>query len=160
PRSARLLTTVLMVLVAFHGASASSVEDAPDYKIAFSSLGPVDAEMFIADGNGENAGPFLSHVGFDGNASFSRDGQWIVFTSDREGSWDIFRARPDGTGLERLVDSAAYDDQAAISPDGRILAFVSSRGGNADIWTLELETKKLHNVTAHPAGDFRPAWSP
>jgi TolB protein len=25
---------------------------------------------------------------------------------------------------------------------------------------LELETRRLVNVTNHPAGDFRPAWAP
>jgi TolB protein len=37
---------------------------------------------------------------------------------------------------------------------------VSSRSGQADIWVLELETRRLVNVTNHPAGDFRPAWAP
>ena len=97
---------------------------------------------------------------FDANASFSPDGQWVVFTSTREGSADLFRVRLDGSGLERLTDSPAFDDQAAFSPDGRAVAFVSSRSGQADIWVLELETRRLVNVTKHPAGDFRPAWSP
>jgi TolB protein len=96
----------------------------------------------------------------DYNASFSHDGRWVLFTSEREGSADIYRVRPDGAGLERLTDDPAFDDQAALSPDGKYLAFVSSRGGQADIWLLELSTKKLRNLTNHPAGDFRPSWSP
>jgi Tol biopolymer transport system component len=48
----------------------------------------------------------------------------------------------------------------ALSPDGRYLAFVSSRSGNADVWILDLRTQALRNLTAHPRGDFRPAWSP
>lgn len=130
------------------------------YELAFASFGPNNADIFIADGHGENPRPFLPHPGFDGNASFTADGAWIIFTSDREGSLDIFRAHSDGDGLERLVDDPAYDDQAALSADGTHLAFVSSRSGNADIWVLELATKTLRNLTHHPAGDFRPAWSP
>src|SRR6185503_2210847 len=82
-----------------------------------------------------------------------------VFTSERDGSYDVYRAHPDGSVLERLVDDPAYDDQATLSPDGRSLAFVSTRSGQADIWILELATKKLRNLTNHAAGDFRPAWS-
>jgi Tol biopolymer transport system component len=132
----------------------------PVYEIAFASLGPLDAELLIADADGNNAKPLLPHAGFDGNASFSRDSKWIVFTSERDGSYDIYRAHSDGSGLERLVDDPAYDDQAALSPDGKFLAFVSNRSGQADIWILDLATKKLRNLTNHPAGDFRPAWSP
>ncbi len=130
------------------------------YEIAFASFGPNNAEIFVADGNGENPKPFLPHSGFDGNASFSRDGNWIVFTSERYGSFDVYRARRDGSSLERLVSDPAYDDQAALSPDGRQLAFVSSRTGDADVWILDLEKGSLRNLTHHPAGDFRPAWSP
>lgn len=133
---------------------------APIYEIAFSSMGPINADVFIADADGNHAKPLLAHAGFDGNGSFSRDGQWVVFTSERDGSYDIYRAHPDASGLERLVDHPAYDDQAALSPDGRSLAFVSTRLGQADIWILDLATKKLRNLTTHPAGDFRPAWSP
>lgn len=132
----------------------------PRYEIAFASFGPVNAEIFLADASGNNAEPLLPHAGFDGNASFSRDGAWVVFTSERGGSYDIYRAHPDGTALERLVDDPAYDDQATLSPDGKSLAFVSSRSGQADIWILELATRKVRNLSNHAGGDFRPAWSP
>jgi Tol biopolymer transport system component len=69
--------------------------------------------------------PLLPNAGFDYNASFSADGKWIIFTSERGGSADIYRVRPDGSGLERLTDDRAYDDQGALSPDGKQLAFVS-----------------------------------
>ena len=140
--------------------TAAAEPAGPIYEIAFSSLGPINADLFIADSDGNHAMPLLPHAGFDGNGSFSRDGQWVVFTSERGGSYDIYRAHPDGSGLERLVDHPAYDDQAALSPDGQLLAFVSTRSGQADIWILELATKKLRNLTNHPAGDFRPSWSP
>lgn len=94
-------------------------------------------------------------------ASFSPDGNWVLFTSTRGGgAADIYRVRTDGTGLERLTDSPAFDDQAVLSPDGKTMAFVSDRSGQADIWLLDLESRKLRNLTDHPGGDFRPAWSP
>ena len=74
----------------------------------------------------------------DYDPAWSPDGQSIVFTSEREGSADLFRVKPDGTALERLTDSPAYDDQAAFSPDGKQLVFVTTRaGGTADLWTME-----------------------
>jgi Tol biopolymer transport system component len=97
----------------------------------------------------------------DYNPTFSYDGRWIVFTSERFGSPDVFRVHPDGSGLERLTDSAAFDDQGALSPDGRTLAFVSTReGGTANIWLLDIATRHFRNLTRNKAGNFRPSWSP
>jgi Tol biopolymer transport system component len=130
------------------------------YTIAYASFAPVHAQLFLAQADGSRSRIFLPSPAQQWNASYSRDGAWIVFTSTREGSADIYRAHPDGKGLERLTDDPAFDDQAALSPDGRRLAFVSTRGGSAQIWVLDLHSRKLRNLTAHAGGHFRPAWSP
>jgi Tol biopolymer transport system component len=129
-------------------------------RILLYRIGPSQSTLFFANADGSDERPLLPNSGFDYNASFSADGKWIVFTSERGGSADIYRVHPDGSGLERLTDDSAYDDQAALSPDGKQLAFVSSRGtGSADIWVLDLQTKKARNLT-HAPGSFRPSWSP
>src|SRR5262249_10198839 len=96
----------------------------------------------------------------DCNASFSPDGQWVVFTSYRNGSADLYQVHPDGSGLERLTDDPAYDDQAAVSPNGKQIVFVSNRGGFANLWLLDRATKRVRRLTKHDSGDFRPSWSP
>lgn len=110
---------------------------APQYTIAFGSLGPSRTTVYLADGDGSGARPLFAGPTVDYNASLSRDGSWIVFTLDRSGSADIFRVHPDGSGLERLTTDAAFDDQGVLSPDGRWLAFVSTRAGSANIWLRE-----------------------
>src|SRR6185503_8361490 len=116
--------------------------------------------------DGSDERPLLPAAGVDYDATWSPDGATIVFTSDREGSPDLFRVKPDGTGRERLTDNPAYDDQAAFSPDGTQLAFVSSRdGGYARIYTMDLKSRRTKAVTMTTAetgmgGDFRPSWSP
>ena len=119
------------------------------------------SELMIAGADGSNPRKLVPGTEIDYNASFSHDGQWVVFTSDRSGSADIFRVRVDGRDLERLTDSRAFDDQAALSPDNRALAFVSSRGdGSTDIYIMDLERRDVRNLTKAPGGDFRPSWSP
>ena len=71
------------------------------YSIAFASFAPIDTDIFIATADGSDAKPLLPHPDLDYNPSFSPDGRWIVFTSTRNGSADVFRVRTDGTGLER-----------------------------------------------------------
>ena len=130
-------------------------------RIVFNRLAPVRIGLFLADADGRNERPLLPAAGLDYDASFSTDGKWIIFTSERAGSADIYRVHPDGGGLERITDSPSYDDQAALSPDGRTLAFVSTRdGGTANIWLLDLAGRRYSNVTKNTSGNFRPAWSP
>ena len=129
---------------------------AQEYTIAFNTFAPRDTDIFVADVDGRNAGALFPDPALDYNASFSADGEWVIFTSERGGSGDIYRARVDGSCLERLVDEPAFDDQAALSPDYRSLAFVSSRGGQADIWIVDLQTRRTRKLIAAPAsGEFR-----
>src|SRR5580658_3956330 len=112
--------------------------------------------LFLSGPDGQNEREFLPGPESNYNPSFSADGRWIVFTSERFGSADVFRAHPDGSGLQRLTDSAAFDDQGALSPDGRTLAFVSTRGsGTANIWLLDIATHRFRNLTRNTAGNFR-----
>ena len=138
------------------------VDQAPA-RIFFSRVFPSPGQLglFIANADGTDEHPLLSPPDIDYDAAWSADGAWIALTSERDGSADIYRVRPDGSGLERLTDSPAYDDQAGFSPDGRQIVFVTTRaGGTADLWTLDVQTHRAKALTSGPGGDFRPAWSP
>jgi Tol biopolymer transport system component len=135
-------------------------------------IGPSKSELYVANSDGSDEHKLLPSDGFDYHASYSYDGKWIVFTSERSGygQADLYRARTDGTGLERLTDDPALDDQGVLSPDDSQLAFVSTRQRHhANIWILDLRTKRLFNLTGlsqiqgdpmKPDGFFRPSWSP
>jgi TolB protein len=142
-------------------AFASSLNCSGADKILFSRLGPSQGALFIsnADGSAEHA---LTQPGvLDYNPSWSAKGDWIVFTSERAGSADLYRIHPDGAGIERLTDNPAYDDQAAFSPDGSHIVFVSTRaGGRANLWILDVASRKAAPLTSGNGGDFRPSWSP
>ena len=127
--------------------------------LAFASFAPQNAEIFIQQDGGE-AKVLAPHSALDFNPTLSPDNQWVVFTSNRTGSSDLYRVRTDGSRLERLTDHRSYDDQAAVAPDGRRVAFVSTRDGAANIWVLDLQNRKLRQLTRERAGSFRPAWSP
>jgi Tol biopolymer transport system component len=135
-------------------------------------IGPSASELFIANADGSNEHPLLAKSELDYHASYSANGQWVSFTSERNGlgQADIYRVHPDGSALERLTNSPALDDQSALSPDASRLAFVSTRlNHTTNIWVLNIKTKKLVNLTgkggiqgnpAKPNGFFHPSWSP
>ena len=131
------------------------------HRILFSELAPAASTIAIANADGIGERVLVRSSSLDYNAAWSPVGDWIAFTSEREGSADLYRIKPDGTALERLTDSPAYDDQAAFSPDGRQIVFVTTRAaGRANLWILDSRTRKLRPLTAGNGGDFRPSWSP
>ncbi|MGT2476987.1 hypothetical protein [Paraburkholderia terrae] len=138
-------------------------------------IGPVTSELYVSNADGSGEHRLIATDGFDYHASFSKDGQWIVFTSERDGLGEsnLYRVKIDGSGLQRLTDHIAVDDAAVISPaDPNLIAFVSSRRGEAgfgttNVWTLNIATGALKNVTgsipfdtSKPHSYFRPSWSP
>jgi Tol biopolymer transport system component len=135
-------------------------------------IGPSASQIFLCNADGSGERKLIDSGTLDYNASFSADGQWIVFTSERDGlgNSNLYRARADGSQVERLTDSPAVDDAAVLSPDGSKVAFVSTRDGFlANIWVLDLGSRQLRNLTGVPGiqgrpglpnGFYRPAWSP
>ena len=153
---------------------SSSANAAVNGTMLLNRIGPTVSELYVSNADGSAERKLIATAGYDYHASFSKDGQWIVFTSERDGlgQSNIYRVKADGTGLQRLTSHVAVDDAAVFSPtDANIIAFVSSRSGaagfgTANIWTLNIATGALTNVTgalgfdpAKPHGYFRPAWS-
>ncbi|CAK7205415.1 hypothetical protein SEUCBS139899_008186 [Sporothrix eucalyptigena] len=144
-------------------------------------IAPSTSQIYIANADGSNATLLLpdqknsTSPTFDLHPSWSPDSKWIVFTSERrgDGQADIYRVRPDGTGLETLVDTNAFEDNGVLSPDGTMLAYVSTQGNHtANIWVkgvgghgpspmnlTDLPATRPRNSSS-PQGHFRPAWSP
>lgn len=130
-------------------------------RVLFAHLAPTQATLFISNADGSGERPLTQPGSLDYNPAWSPKGDWIVFTSERAGSADLYRIHPDGTGLDRLTVNPAYDDQAAFSPTGKQIVFVSTRAaGRANLWILDQVTRKVRPLTSGNGGDFRPAWSP
>jgi len=109
----------------------------------------------------ESTGLPLAQDGDAGWASWSPDGLWVAYAAGGEGSRDIHRVRPDGTGAESLASDPADDFDPAYAPDGRTLAFVSTRGGGAPVLHVMDAAGGEARMLADLGGPVRrPMWSP
>ncbi len=82
---------------------------------------------------------------------FSRGYVWPVY-----GTYDIFKSKPDGSGLTRLTSTPGYDAEATIGPDGRIV-FTSVRDGDMEIYSMNADggdVKRLTNRVGPDGGPF------
>ncbi|WP_138429810.1 PD40 domain-containing protein [Fodinibius saliphilus] len=145
----------------------SLAQEKPPEKIIYTTLRPANQDIYLLDNNGEKPSPLTDHLGLDYNPTFSPDGRWLVYTSERNGNTDLYALDLDnGGGPVRLTSNPAMDDAADISSDGERIVFVSTRDGNADIFMMPFtpgdlsSENKAENLTQSPLGEFRPAFSP
>ena len=68
-----------------------------------------------------------SDPGYEGEPTFSPDGETIAYASDRSGDLEIYLQQVAGGEAINLTRHPGDDAQPAFSPDGRQIAFVSTR---------------------------------
>ena len=115
--------------------------------------------------------PLTSEPGYEGEPTFSPDGETIAYVSDRTGNFDIFLKQVSGGPDINITNSPADDVQPAFSPDGKQIAFVSTRGSTThlvyenfgvpptggDIWVMPALGGSPRRIAV--SGNF-PSWSP
>jgi Tol biopolymer transport system component len=107
----------------------------------------------------------LTKFAAEGNphaAVWSRDGQWLAFSSDRSGAANIFIQAVDGTGTaERLVSSPHHGDPASWSADGRWLAYAEADPATGwNVWALDLESRQTTPFRRTASAEQHPTVSP
>ena len=84
----------------------------------------------------------------------------VVFQSDRDGNWEVYKMRDDGYNQQRLTNNAADDVSPVWSPDGNEIVFASNRDGNWEIYKMRQDGYHQQSLTDNEADDVSPAWSP
>ena len=85
-------------------------------RVLFARLAHTKAVLYVSQADGGHERALASSTSLDYDPAWSPKGDWIAFTSERNGSADLYRVHPDGSGFERLTDNPAYGIQAAFSP--------------------------------------------
>jgi Tol biopolymer transport system component len=85
----------------------------------------------------------------------SRGYVWPIYSS-----YDIYRARPDGSEISKLTDVEGYDAEATVSPMGDRIVFTSMRDGDLDIYSMNLDGSDVVRLTDAIGYDGGPFYSP
>ncbi|ESQ34630.1 hypothetical protein EUTSA_v10009943mg [Eutrema salsugineum] len=156
----------------------------PDGKlIVFRSGRTGHKNLYLMDAEkGETSGLWRLTEGAwtDTMCSWSPDGEWIAFASDREspgsGSFELFLIHPNGTGLRKLIQSGSggRTNHPIFSPDSKSIVFTSDYAGISaepisnphhyqpygDIFTVKLDGSNLRRLTHNSYEDGTPVWAP
>ncbi len=125
----RCAWTFCLVLAGVLGLAAGEVKLArhPSYhagKIAFSYLG----DIWTVNEDGANPRRITDHRARDIYPRFSPDGQWIAFSSNRYGNYDVFIIPAASGAARRLTYHTGNDLVVGWSRDGQRVVFQAARG--------------------------------
>ena len=87
----------------------------------------------------------------------------IAYTFEKDGAWQLFTMRPDGTGIRQLTHFRRPQGTGSPdwSPDGTRIAFDNDRTGDSEVWTINADGSGLRRITHDPkTSDGSPVWSP
>jgi eukaryotic-like serine/threonine-protein kinase len=94
--------------------------------------------------------------GLQTHVTFSPDGRFVAYASDRAGNFDIWVQAVTGGDPVQVTKSPAHDTQPAWSPDGSSLVFRSERegGGLFLVPALGGVERQLTSFGMHPSWSF------
>ncbi len=152
----------------------------PDYSQGYVWALYPTYDIFVADPNGDNVVRLTDTPGYDAEATISRDGTKIVFTSLRDGDLDIYVMDADGSNVKRLTNQLGYDGGPFFSYDGtkivyrayhpeteaeradyqRLLKQNLIRPSRLDIFVMDADGSNKRRLTNNGAANFAPYFFP
>lgn len=152
----------------------------PDYSKGY--VWPIydSYDIYTAKRDGSDLKRLTNPPGYDAEATITRDGKKIVFTSTRNGDIDIYTMNADGSNVKQLTHELGYDGGPFWSYDGKkivyraehpktpaeitdykqLLAESKIRPGNLEIWVMDADGGNKRQVTHNGAANFAPYFTP
>ena len=91
---------------------------------------------------------------------WSPDGQWLLFTGQRNNDFDIYKIPVNGGDEVRLTTAPGLDDGSEFSPDGKYIYFNSARTGTMQVWRMKPDGSGQEQITNDAFNNWFPHVSP
>jgi TolB protein len=133
----------------------------PDGRKLVVTLGGIEGnpDIYILDITSRETKRLTTHRAIDTEGTWSPDGRYIYFTSDRSGGPQVYRVSANGGTPERITFEGSYNARPRLSPDGTRLAMVHNDRGNYRIAVMNIERKDLL-VLSTGRQDESPSFAP
>jgi len=123
--------------------------------------GSPDVKLWVVEDDGKNP---VARTGFEigSEYSWSPDGKWIAVAHTKDGNYEIYKLRVDGSQLVRLTKNQFTDRYPRWSPKGDKIAFVSRRYGDEDIYVIDADGTGEKNLMPGDGSENwnrQPSWS-
>jgi Tol biopolymer transport system component len=129
--------------------------------IAYFSIGERQEDIFIGTSDGKSIRRVTDDIARDRSAMFTRDGQSVVFYSNRDGGWAIWTIRIDGSNLRKLAGIEGGVIYPIVSPLDNTVVFTPTKS-DLGIFSVPFSGGQPTNLPGSrtSAGDFYPSsWS-
>lgn len=130
----------------------------PGGRVVFSVFAGRNTDLYSMNPDGTDRVQLTANAGQDNTGPWtSPDGRYIVFTSNRTGTTQIWRMDADGRNQKQLTFAEGESESThfpALSGDGREVFFIKHGAGPAAIWKVPLDggaavqVSRLSNATA------------
>ena len=133
----------------------------PDGRKLVITLGGVEGnpDIYVLDITSRQSTRLTTHRAIDTEGTWSPDGKFIYFTSDRAGGPQVYRVSANGGSPERITFEGSYNARPRLSPDGTRLAMVHNDRGNYRIAVMNIERKDLL-ILSKGRQDESPSFAP
>jgi len=124
--------------------------------------GGLDSNIYLYDTASGEVATIVESPFFDGDPSFTPDGNSILFSSDRDGNYELYSKALETGEIKRLTVDPSLDAFPRMSPDGTQILFISQRDKeDADIFVMNADGTNVRRVTDLPSneGGSGAAWS-
>lgn len=119
------------------------------------------SDIYVMESDGDFHLQLTKNESNDGGACFSADDRKIFFHSNRNGSYDIFVMKSDGSlPMTILGDPDVNEVNPFTSPDSLHFVYFSDEGGNYDLYQAKTDGSEIERLTVNPAKDTDGVYSP
>jgi Tol biopolymer transport system component len=117
-------------------------------------------EVDITESGGGMEHVITQGSGADRQPVYARDGNILLFSSNRSGNTDLWQVDRRNGALHQITDDPADDWDPGISPDGKSILWSSNRGGNMEIWMANRDGSGARQVTRDKVDAENPTMTP
>jgi Tol biopolymer transport system component len=117
-----------------------------DGRIVYHSLESGNEDLWVMNVDGSGSRQLTADPGVDEAPFVSADGRHVVFSSNRSGTFNIWRVDLNG-GLATRLTTGHVDQNPVVTPDGRWVVYESSSSGTPNLWKVAIDGGEPSRLT-------------